>query len=292
MKKTNPRSKQIIQILLIVLIVTASFLLFLYPETLKLDYKYSYKAIGENKEEIEEINQSLSLKELEISQRIEDLEELSHRRETLSHEKASIGVGPNDFVLDIPSFLITLEQKALSKNLDFKVMYAMKNLLVGNLGTPDMSSDDSVNGDESFEPSEAKEEEIVVEESKDVGEESKDDGENVNKNTIDEVVQDSEKQNSDISFSQIETMKVNVKDIEDTLVSKLKEFLKKRDKVSVEGMNITEIPIVVTGNFSEVRSYLKYLDEVGSIEPSSFNMISHGSIVSSSVILQIFHEEE
>lgn len=59
----------------------------------------------------------------------------------------------------------------------------------------------------------------------------------------------------------------------------------------IEGIDVTTIPIQVSGSYYNVRNYIRYLDEVGMIEPSSVVLTSEGRKVSSSVVLNVFHGE-
>ena len=57
------------------------------------------------------------------------------------------------------------------------------------------------------------------------------------------------------------------------------------------GINVNTIPIQISGSYANVRNYIRYLDEVGMIEPSSVVLMSEGRKVSGSVMLNIFHGE-
>ena len=60
---------------------------------------------------------------------------------------------------------------------------------------------------------------------------------------------------------------------------------------SIPGINVNTIPIQISGSYANVRNYIRYLDEVGMIEPSSVVLMSEGRKVSGSVMLNIFHGE-
>ena len=59
----------------------------------------------------------------------------------------------------------------------------------------------------------------------------------------------------------------------------------------IPGINVNTIPIQISGSYANVRNYIRYLDEVGMIEPSSVVLMSEGRKVSGSVMLNIFHGE-
>ena len=59
----------------------------------------------------------------------------------------------------------------------------------------------------------------------------------------------------------------------------------------IPGINVNTIPIQISGSYTNVRNYIRYLDEVGMIEPSSLVLMSEGRKVSGSVMLNIFHGE-
>jgi len=59
----------------------------------------------------------------------------------------------------------------------------------------------------------------------------------------------------------------------------------------IPGISITTIPISISGSYSNVRKYIKYLDEVGMIEPSSVKLSSEGRTLKGQVTLNVFHGE-
>ena len=65
------------------------------------------------------------------------------------------------------------------------------------------------------------------------------------------------------------------------------EFLDEQEEIK-ETEN-PEFPIEVKGAFFKVRDYLKFLDELGLIEPSSVKMTTDGMEVTAEITLNIFH---
>ena len=58
---------------------------------------------------------------------------------------------------------------------------------------------------------------------------------------------------------------------------------------TIDSIDVTTIPIEVKGTFFKVRDYLKFLDELGLIEPSSVKMTTDGMEVTAEITLNIFH---
>ena len=58
---------------------------------------------------------------------------------------------------------------------------------------------------------------------------------------------------------------------------------------TIDSIDVTTIPIEVKGTFFKVRDYLKFLDELGLIEPSSVKMTTDGQVVTAEITLNIFH---
>lgn len=61
--------------------------------------------------------------------------------------------------------------------------------------------------------------------------------------------------------------------------------------IHIEGIDVAVIPITIEGSYYNVRNYIKYLDKIGMIEPSSVVLVSEEKIVRGKVILNVFHGE-
>lgn len=61
--------------------------------------------------------------------------------------------------------------------------------------------------------------------------------------------------------------------------------------IHIEGIDVAVIPITIEGSYYNVRNYIKYLDKIGMIEPSSVVLTSEEKIIRGQVILNVFHGE-
>lgn len=254
----NLKNKQILQILIMISIVAISVILFLFPKLIDYRYEYSYENIKTGKEQVESLNNTLVSNEATILHKISELEELKKERDKVLREESQIGINESDFILDIPSILITLEQNALGNNVELSIDY---NAMVTNSNSNPSQDNYS---DETEDVPSASESEETLENEDDTAEERTGDDSEQNKIAL---IEENKEGNDD------------------------KEILSTATP-NIEGIDVTVIPISISGSYSRVRDYIKYLDEVGMIEPSSVTLKSEGDKVTSSVVLNVFHGKE
>ena len=258
----NLEKKDKIQLLIIVLVSFGFVLFFFFPDNIGVSNKNSYKTLYETKKEIEDLNYETAEKELAISQSIKELDSTAENRDRLKEKKDSMDIDFMDFELDIPSILINLEQKALSNNVNIEIGYDYIKENGSSINGEDLSSspenasnETESNDVETQKPQEEKEENNSSDNSNSSGENS---GEGIFEGVKDGVE----------SFEQIMT---------------------RAKGVSIDGIETLTIPVRFEGTYFYVREYLRKLDELGMIEPSSIRIHSTGKNVSGSVILNVFH---
>ena len=62
--------------------------------------------------------------------------------------------------------------------------------------------------------------------------------------------------------------------------------------VEIEGMNVATVPLSIEGSYKNVRDYVKYLDEVEMLEPTSVKISSSdGKTVKASIVISVFYGE-
>lgn len=243
-----------------VVILLVSVVLFFYPE--KVKYPYSFVKIEDKKESVVNDNFELVKNESEIKGLVESYKEKESQEEFVNEEAIELkrNINEKDFKLSIPSVLISLEQEAKKLNLDLNIHYSSMETVAGD----DTSFDSGIIGEIGDI-----EKDLNVEDSENLDsndEEKTVGGEPVNENN------DSKEENKEnvVKFSEEEIS---------------------NGTLLINGLNTTVIPLVVEGNYSSVRSYIEYLDEIGMIEPSQVSMESDEKKVTAKIVINIFHGE-
>ena len=283
------RSKQILQFLAILTIIIASVVLLFLPNLIQDRYPYSYPRVSEGKENVESLNRELISNESIIENTIIDLEETEVIEKEVAEKEFNVrkGIIEEDFELHIPSILIKLEQEAIENNLDLVIDYNSMTTS-GDSGYSDYLTEEEYQGFDESErgnPNEHFDEDDLSDEDGFSGgqvfaqESEEQDGisitENVDENNNDDET--TEQENSESNDRQ-----ENPDD----------EFDRHKYTIpAIEGINVTTIPLGISGSFYNVRNYIRFLDEVGMIEPSSVIITSEGRNVSASIVINIFHGE-
>lgn len=253
------KSKQLWQILAIIAIIVASVILLFVPEAIDNKYPYTYQNIQDKNDDVNSLNQALLSNEGTIQTFIQRLEEIKKEDEVIKEEAFKIrkGIKETDFELHIPSVLIALEQNAIKNNVEIIIDYnSMQGTAgVGETSQPVPSQPAPSNENEVSEGVTITEEETTGETETGEEQEGADKSEQENKSTPKPMPTPS----SSIP--------------------------------KIPGINVNTIPIQISGSYANVRNYIRYLDEVGMIEPSSVILMSEGRKVSGSVMLNIFHGE-
>lgn len=248
------KSKQLWQIVAIIAIIVASVILLFVPQAIDNKYPYTYQNIQDKKDNVNSLNQALLSNEGTIQTSIQRLEEIEKEDEIIKEEVFKIrkGIKETDFELHIPSVLIALEQNAIKNNVEIVIGYNSMQETADDGGT---SQPAPSNENEVSEDVTITEEENT--EATETGEEQE--GE------------DKSEQENKPTPTPMPTPNSSIPEI--------------------PGINVNTIPIQISGSYANVRNYIRYLDEVGMIEPSSVVLMSEGRKVSGSVMLNIFHGE-
>lgn len=248
------KSKQLWQIVAIIAIIVASVILLFVPQAIDNKYPYTYQNIQDKKDNVNSLNQALLSNEGTIQTSIQRLEEIEKEDEIIKEEVFKIrkGIKETDFELHIPSVLIALEQNAIKNNVEIVIGYNSMQETADDGGT---SQPAPSNENEVSEDVTITEEETTGETETGEEQEGEDKSEQENKSTP----------------APMPTPNSSIPEI--------------------PGINVNTIPIQISGSYANVRNYIRYLDEVGMIEPSSVVLMSEGRKVSGSVMLNIFHGE-
>lgn len=248
------KSKQLWQIVAIIAIIVASVILLFVPQAIDNKYPYTYQNIQDKKDNVNSLNQALLSNEGTIQTSIQRLEEIEKEDEIIKEEVFKIrkGIKETDFELHIPSVLIALEQNAIKNNVEIAIDY---NSMQGTANGGEIRQPAPSNENEVSEDVTITEEETTGETETGEEQEGEDKSEQENKSTP----------------APMPTPNSSIPEI--------------------PGINVNTIPIQISGSYANVRNYIRYLDEVGMIEPSSVVLMSEGRKVSGSVMLNIFHGE-
>lgn len=280
------------------IVVLSSVILFI-PNPIGQKYPWTYQNIQDKKKELISVSGTLSDNERKIQSLKQNLQDLKRREKDVAEDVSQLkkGIKDSDLQIDIPSFLITLEQKAYETGVDLLIGY---NSLITTKGS---SSTQEPTLDENGAPAESsteggvndgKSEQGTPQENK--ASEKTTEGIEVNQSTSKENGE-TDKTTKGTEASESTTKEVNESTTK-TEASKDGEN-KEEDKgpkinnnvtiPTIDSIDVTTIPIEVKGTFFKVRDYLKFLDELGLIEPSSVKMTTDGMEVTAEITLNIFH---
>lgn len=272
------------------IIVLSSVILFI-PNPIGQKYPWTYQNIQDKKKELISVSGTLSDNERKIQSLKQNLQDLKRREKDVAEDVSQLkkGIKDSDLQIDIPSFLITLEQKAYETGVDLLIGY---NSLITTKGS---SSTQDPTLDENGAPAESSTEGGVVDEKggQDTSQENKasektTEGIEVNESTTKENG-DSEKTTKETEVNEPTTKTEDSKDGENKEEDKGPKIDNNVKIPTIDSIDVTTIPIEVKGTFFKVRDYLKFLDELGLIEPSSVKMTTDGMEVTAEITLNIFH---
>lgn len=283
------RSKQILQFLAILTIIIVSVVLLFLPNLIEDRYPYSYPRVNEGKENVESLNRELSSNESIIENNIITLAETEVEEKEVAEKEFNVrkGIIEEDFELHIPSILIKLEQKAIENNLDLVIDYNSMTTS-GASGYSDYLTEEEYQGFDESERGNLNEH---------FDEDNLSDEDNFSGGQV--FAQETEEQdgisiteNVDENNNDDETIEQENSESNDRQENPDDEFDRHKYTIpAIEGINVTTIPLGISGSFYNVRNYIRFLDEVGMIEPSSVIITSEGRNVSASIVINIFHGE-
>lgn len=249
----------------IILAIIVASILFFFPDVIDGKYPYSYENLREKDVAVQGLNSELIQKESNIKSELESLSQLENesKLKRIEAEDIKSGINESDFQLDIPSVLIDLEQNALIHKVELNIKYNnIAHIDGGN--NPEMIEENPDEGSPDNDKPNDKEDPKKDETSK-----------------PEEQNKDNEKPKDNNEIKVTEENKENEISKEELIANSSR----------IQGINVTVIPIDIKGNYNNVRSYIKYLDKIGMIEPSSVKLTSMGNSIEGSVVLNVFHGE-
>lgn len=280
------KKKDLVSIGAIVVVIVSSTILFFFPSI--VGYDKSYVSIGEKKEQFEENNNKMTANEAKIEKLKQDME-TSYDTAKKKDEYADLlesKVNEDDFVLNKPALLITMDQEAKKNNVDLHVEYS-KIVSSDSTGSPNVESDleeNKQNSDTSGNNKTTPDTNVTVEEN------------NQQQNTNVTVEKDNQQQNTEQRENGTDTTTQNQDDTQDVDSPKNKGTSFTDEEISkgtvvIEGMQTTVVPIQIKGTYADISNYIEFLDTVGLIKPSSVYLESKGNKLQGKVILNVIHGE-
>ena len=258
------RSKQILQFLAILTIIIVSVVLLFLPNLIEDRYPYSYPRVNEGKENVESLNRELSSNESIIENNIITLAETEVEEKEVAEKEFNVrkGIIEEDFELHIPSILIKLEQKAIENNLDLVIDYNSMTTS-GASGYSDYLTEEEYQG---FDESERGNLNEHFDED-DLSDEDNFSGGQVFAQETEEQDGISITENVDENNNDDETIEQENSESNDRQENPDDEFERHKYTIpAIEGINVTTIPLGISGSFYNVRNYIRFLDEVGMID--------------------------
>lgn len=293
------KSKEFVYILLIILITIAAVILLFFPKAIEYKYPYYYENLVTKKTQVELTNSNLYENERRIDSSIGQLQDVKVERERVEEKTLEVrkGIKESDFELKISSILISLEQRAYENNANLIIGYS--SILYVNGGSGGIQEQGFNPGDNLSKPGGP-----AIPGGKDTinppnGEENPksepddlDDLENLEKGPIggSDIKIESKPDKSDKPDTGLDQINSPVETTAEELPAFSEERLQ-QGTINIPGIDVLVIPIVVDGSYYNVRNYIKYLDTIGMIEPSSLVIQSTGKVVHAEIILNVFHGE-
>lgn len=262
------------------MIVILSAVILFMPDLIEQKYPWTYQNIQDKKSELISVSETLSSNEREIQYLKQNLKDLEKREEEVAENVFQLkkGMKDSDFQIDIPSFLITLEQKAYEGEVDLLIGYNSLKTTKGSISyqEPPILDENGVPVESSVE-----------------GEldESQSEQDTPQENGAPEGVEANESTPEGIEVNKSTAETEDSKDGENKEEDKGPEINNNAEIPVIDSIDVTTIPIEIKGTFFKVRDYLKFLDELGLIEPSSIKMTTNGLKITAEITLNIFHGE-
>lgn len=261
MKRDN--KKQMLQIAAILLIGSISVVFYFFPDLIGGN-KYSYKEIYKTREEINGLKSEISSVESQIENAKSEMENEILELEESIFNKNSILIDTYDYQLDIPSLLISLEQNAIKNGVEVEIEYNSIVYDFDGENTPNEQEGDS---------NEYQDETEDVNLNENTGESSEGVSEESLEESLEEVPEDFSEDESEFT-----------EETEESFIDESQDFSE-----SDSGVRRAYIPLKIKGTYSGARSYIKYLDEVGMLEPDNIKITSKQDYIEAEIGIIVFH---
>lgn len=277
--KLTSKNATLLQIIGIALVALLTVVTMWYPDV--IGFPYSLEALREKQDGVETLNRDLRSADTELSKNVQTVMELQDTVVSLTAETERIKeqIRYTNFDLHIPSLLLFIEQQAQANQLELEIVYDHLRSFEGDV---DMEQyEESLTLESSLEDEELEEDMDETDEEVDDNDEDDSDDESEDELEDEEVAEESSPEN----LEGIE---------EDSVVNLISGHPFDLSGVhhavpTIEGIDVATIPFNVTGNYSDVRSFLIELDAIDFIEANTVDIYSYGESLSANMVMNVFY---
>lgn len=292
--KLTRRNKTILQVVGIAIVIVLTIILMFFPNLIHAGNGSSIKEILTKKDTLVSLNEELEMIDNDVVSSKGELETILKELTTVEEDTTRLknGIKETNFDFHLPSIMVSLEQEAKKNDLEFSLDYANIQKANGSDSSedPEMGEEFDEEFDEEFTEDYDEEfdepeidEGMGGEDGEDVAEENEVDEEDSEEN-LDENDENNENGENEGEDSSEEN---DDKEESGVDISKATEGLP-----SIPGVNITTVPITLKGNYSNVRSFIEYLDEIDLLENNIIDLKSNGKEITAVIVFNIFHVDE
>lgn len=223
----------------------------------KFNYKYGIqeiknttKIISDSQSVVDNFKSELEGKKSELQRVTEE-----YNAEKIKTDKTTRRITVQDLKLDLASLIIRLEDNARLNNLTFLIDYN------GTEQTP--------NNTESVATTEDGNKESTTDKVKDRG------------NKVDEEVKEAKgEEKPDEKPEETNLFDENVNTVDN---------IKEQAQIDeIDGLETVKVPITVTGSYYQIRNFMKFIETIDYITPSTVMLQSQGGTTKAVIILQVF----
>lgn len=223
----------------------------------KFNYKYGIqeiknttKVITDSQSVVDNFKAELEGKKSELKRVTEE-----YNAEKIKTDKTTRRITVQDLKLDLASLIIRLEDNARLNNLTFLIDYN------GTEQTP--------NKKEIVEPTEDGDKESPTDKVKDRG------------NKVNEEVKEAKGEEN-------QEKKPEETNLFDETVNAVDNIKEQAQIDEIDGLQTVKVPITVTGSYYQIRNFMKFIETIDYITPSTVMLQSQGGTTKAVIILQVF----
>lgn len=241
-------------------VVIAGLLYFTFNSD-KFNYKYGIQEIKNTTKVITDSQSIVDNFKAELEGKKSELKRVTeeYNAEKIKTDKTTRRITVQDLKLDLASLIIRLEDNARLNNLTFLIDY---------------------NGTEQTDNSKENVETTEVDEDGNPIEKVKERGDKVN-----EKVQEAKGEENQEETQEEKPEETNLFDEKSNALANIKEHAQIDE---IDGLQTVKVPITVTGSYYQIRNFMKFIETIDYITPSTVMLQSQGGTTKAVIILQVF----
>lgn len=231
----------------------------------KFNYKYGIQEIKNTTKVITDSQSVVDNFKAQLEGKKSELKTVTEKynAEKIKTDKTTRRIALQDLKLDLASLIIRLEDNARLNNLTFLIDY---------------------NGTEQTDNSKENIQTTEVDENGNPIEKVKDRGNKVNEE-IKEAKGDENQEVKGAENQEEKQEETNLFDEKGNAVANIKEHAQIDE---IDGLETVKVPITVTGNYYQIRNFMKFIETIDYITPSTVMLQSQGGTTKAVIILQVF----